>query len=36
MTPATCSSSASFKVHDRETPREIREKVTGGLLTLDS
>ena len=26
---------AYFKVHDRETPREIREKVTGKLLTLD-
>jgi len=24
-----------FKVHDRETHREIREKVTGKLLTLD-
>jgi class 3 adenylate cyclase/tetratricopeptide (TPR) repeat protein len=24
-----------FKVQDRETPREIREKVTGKLLTLD-
>jgi len=24
-----------FKVHDREPPREIREKVTGKLLTLD-
>src|SRR6267142_570703 len=26
---------AYFKVHDRETHREIREKVTGKLLTLD-
>jgi class 3 adenylate cyclase/tetratricopeptide (TPR) repeat protein len=26
---------AYFKVHDRETLREIREKVTGKLLTLD-
>jgi class 3 adenylate cyclase/tetratricopeptide (TPR) repeat protein len=26
---------AHFKVHDRETQREIREKVTGKLLTLD-
>jgi tetratricopeptide (TPR) repeat protein len=26
---------AYFKVHDRETHREIREKVTGTLLTLD-
>ncbi len=26
---------AYFKVHDRETQREIREKVTGKLLTLD-
>jgi class 3 adenylate cyclase/tetratricopeptide (TPR) repeat protein len=26
---------AHFKVHDRETRREIREKVTGKLLTLD-
>ena len=24
-----------FKIHDRETHREIREKVTGKLLTLD-
>lgn len=24
-----------FKVTDRDTPREIREKVTGKLLTLD-
>jgi class 3 adenylate cyclase/tetratricopeptide (TPR) repeat protein len=26
---------AYFKIHDRETHREIREKVTGKLLTLD-
>jgi class 3 adenylate cyclase/tetratricopeptide (TPR) repeat protein len=26
---------AYFKVHDRETHREIREKVTGKILTLD-
>ena len=26
---------AYFKVHDRETHREVREKVTGKLLTLD-
>src|SRR4029450_1861997 len=26
---------AYFKVHDRETHREIQEKVTGKLLTLD-
>jgi len=26
---------AYFKVHDRETHREIREKITGKLLTLD-
>ena len=26
---------AYFKVHDRETPREIRAKITGMLLTLD-
>src|SRR4029453_10433065 len=26
---------AYFKVHDRETHRDIREKVTGKLLTLD-
>jgi tetratricopeptide (TPR) repeat protein len=26
---------AYFKVHDRETDRDIREKVTGKLLTLD-
>src|SRR6202795_1381078 len=26
---------AYFKIHDRETLREIREKVTGKLLTLD-
>jgi len=26
---------AYFKVHDRETDREIREKVTGKVLTLD-
>jgi hypothetical protein len=26
---------AYFKVHDRETHREIREKLTGKLFTLD-
>src|SRR5262249_19545222 len=33
--PVTDLLKAYFKIHDRETHREIREKVTGKVLTLD-